>query len=596
MPDRLHHPFDPHLVLKRKKSIKKELVSDTGSRIEKKIAILGGSTTAEIKNILELFLLKEGIEPRFFESEYNKYYEDIMFGNEELKSFGPDIIFIHTTVKNITQTPRMGDSAEEVDRLLDQTFASYEALWQKIEADYGCDVIQNNFELPQVQLLGNMDASDYRGLSNFVSRLNARFAEYATAHKSFHLHDIHYLAADFGLSKWYDDQMWHSYKYAFSYEAIPYFAYSLASVIKAVYGKTKKCLVLDLDNTLWGGVIGDDGLHGIKIGKETPQAEAYTAFQRYVKSLKERGIMLAVCSKNDEKNAKEGFTHPDSILKLEDFTVFKANWEPKFSNIDEIAKEINIGLDALVFVDDNPAERDIVKSQLPMVEVPDIGDDITHYIDYVDSGRYFESVSLSSDDLKRNQYYADNAKRDEMQSKFKDYGEFLTSLDMVAEIKRFQPLYLERITQLTNKTNQFNLTTRRYTSAEIESIAQDENYIPIYGKLSDKFGDNGLIAISIGRIEKGDELHLDLWLMSCRVLKRDMEQAMLDAMVRLAEIKQIKTIFGYYYRTKKNDMVAGLYQRLGFEAIEESEESSRWKLDISQGYDNQNKYIKVEHD
>ena len=283
-------------------------------------------------------------------------------------------------------------------------------------------------------------------------------------------------------------------------------ARSLASMVRAIYGKSRKVLVLDLDNTIWGGVIGDDGVEKIQIGRETPVAEAYTAFQEYCLSLHRRGILLAVCSKNDEEIAKQGFEHPDSVLKLDHFSCFKANWEPKHENILAIARELNLGVDSFVFVDDNPAERAIVEAQIAGIAVPNIGNEVSRYAAIIEEGRYFEPISLSQEDLARAALYQSNSERSKFGGQFANYGEYLDSLDMSAEIERFKPLYLERIAQLTNKSNQFNLTTRRYTLAEMEAISRDERYIGIYGKLSDRFGDNGLISIVLGRREH-DVLH-----------------------------------------------------------------------------------------
>jgi FkbH-like protein len=353
--------------------------------------------------------------------------------------------------------------------------------------------------------------------------------------------------------------------------------------------------VLDLDNTLWGGVIGDDGPDKITIGKETALAEAYSSFQQYCLELRSRGILLAVCSKNNRETAEAGFAHPDTILKVEHFSAFKANWEPKHQNILEIAQELNLGLDSLVFVDDNPAERALVRAQLPMVLTPEMGSDIALYPTILQATRCFEVVRLSTEDLDRAEAYAANAERATMKSKFADYGDYLDSLDMRATIEIFQPVYLDRITQLINKTNQFNLTTRRYTFAEIEEIANSSKYIPLYGRLTDMFGDNGLISVLIGRLDEAEsELHIDLWIMSCRVLKRDMELAMLDALVENARERGIRTILGYYSRTAKNDMVADHYKLLGFkpESSPADQRSSVWSLDVA-GYARRNTHIAV---
>lgn len=580
MKNPLNYPFDPQYILRKKRSIRRHL-SEKPGLIEKRIAILGGSTTAEIKDILELFLLDCGIRPVFYESEYNRYYEDIMFENSELAAFAPEIIYIHTTSVNIMRFPAIHEAGDMVDQLLDMEFTKFKNLWGRITDSYNCMVIQNNFELPHYRTLGNLDFYDIHGRTYFISQLNQRFAQYARTNKNLCINDINYISAWFGLERWYDKHFWYSYKYAMNYEAIPLLAHSIASIIKAIYGKSKKCLVLDLDNTLWGGVIGDDGMEGIQIGKETPTAEAHTEFQQYVIELKERGIMLAICSKNEEENAIKGFLHPDSILKFDDFAAFKANWDPKHENVKDIAKSLNIGSDSLVFVDDNPAEREIVMSQVPEVEVPDIGSNVAKYIDILDKTGYFETFSLSGDDLQRNRFYAENTLRKEMKAHFKNYDDFLKSLDMVAEIRSFMPVYLDRITQLINKTNQFNLTTKRYTLAEIESIAGNPAYITFYGRLQDKFGDNGLISIIIG-FKKEKELHVDLWLMSCRVLKRGMESAMFNRLVEEAQKEGVATIYGYYYKTPKNAMVSDLYRDMGFECVSLSENGdSVWRYDIT---------------
>jgi FkbH-like protein len=309
--------------------------------------------------------------------------------------------------------------------------------------------------------------------------------------------------------------------------------------------------------------------------------------------LNKRGIILAVCSKNDDAVARSGFAHPDSVLKLADISAFRANWDPKHENILQLAQELNVGVDSMVFIDDNPAERAIVQAQLPGVAVPDVGNNPAYYQQLIQSGRFFETVSLSGDDLKRSAQYADNAKRTSAMATFSSYGEYLDSLEMVAEIASFRPVYLDRITQLTNKTNQFNLTTRRYTLAEIESAAMNPECIGLYGRLADRFGDNGLVSVVLGR-KDGNQLHLDLWLMSCRVLKRDMELAMLDELVESSLGKNISAIVGYYIPTKKNSMVSNFYQDMGFELkLEETDGTRVYSLQVA-GYTTRNHHIKLE--
>ncbi|MBQ8790203.1 MAG: HAD-IIIC family phosphatase [Ruminiclostridium sp.] len=588
----LQYPFDAGYILKKKKSIKKQLLADNMPRVEKKIAILGGSTTNDIRDITELFLLDYGIKPQFYMSEYNRYWQDAVFDNPELQEFAPDIVFIHTTNRNIIKYPDVTSTREEADAILKDQLSHFETMWKAIADKYHCPVIQNNFEQPYFRLMGNRDCFDYRGRVNFINRLNMAFADYAESHEGFYINDINYLSACYGIDKWSEPAAWHMYKYAMCIPAIPDFAFNLAGIIKSVFGKNRKSLVLDLDNTLWGGVVGDDGVDGIEIGQETHMGQVYSEFQKYLALVKNTGVMLTVCSKNEEENAIAGLKHPEGILKPEDFIIIKANWDNKDRNIEAIANELNIGLDALVFLDDNPAERAIVSSQLPMVAVPEMTAP-EDYIRTVDRSHFFEITSFSGDDLKRNEMYKKNAERAAMQSQFADYGEYLTSLDMVGVIDDFLPVYLPRITQLTNKSNQFNLTTRRFTTSEMEEVFADEGYIRLYGKLTDKFGDNGIVSVVIGKIN-GDTLDVILWLMSCRVLKRDMEYAMLDNLVERAAQKGIREIKGYYYPTAKNKMVKELYADFGFTKISEDEEGNTvWSLETA-GYKTKNNYIKVE--
>lgn len=596
----LEYPFDAEYILKKRKALKKELLAQNETQsaqvcISKRIALLGGSTTHDLKEMLELFLLNTQITPVFYESEYNQYWQDVMFDNPELTAFHPDLILIHTSSRNIKNFPTLRDSKERVEALLNEVYLPYEQMWRKIEEVYQCPVIQNNFEPPFYRLLGNSDFYDSHGRLNFINRLNARFAAYAEAHKNFYINDINYMASCYGLQKWADPFYWHMYKYACAVQAIPELAYNITNIIKSIYGKNQKAFVLDLDNTLWGGVVGDDGAEHIEIGQETSIGQLYSEFQEYIKAHKDLGILLTIDSKNDEENALAGLSRPDSVLKPEDFLVIKANWENKDKNILEIAKELNIGTDALVFVDDNPAERHIVASQIPEVKTPEV-DDAAHMIPLLDRAGYFEVTSLSEDDLKRNEMYQANAERRKQEMSYADYSDYLLSLQMKAEIKPFAAMYMARIAQLTNKSNQFNLTTKRCSQADIEGYAGNPAYITLYGKLTDKFGDNGVVSVVLGHKDKEDAalFHIDLWLMSCRVLKRDMEYAMMDELVLECKKQDIRRMKGYYYPTAKNGMVKDFYRLQGFDKIcEDAEGNTEWEFVISSDYENKNKVIEV---
>ena len=585
------YPCYDEFFLRKQKSLRRELLArENFSYVEKKIAILGGSTVDDIKNILEIFLLHAGIKPTFYQSEYNKFYEDAVFGNAELDNFQPDVIIIFTSFVNLNNLPDITDNADSVQEKLIAEYNRYLQIWESLTKKFSAVVIQNNFDLPFSAALGNFDAAATYGTIPFVEELNRLFANYAQSHGNFFIHDLHGLSARIGLEKWHNRFQYHAYKFAMNYEVMPKVALNLSKIIRAVFGKNKKCLVLDLDNTLWGGVIGDDGLENLQIGHETPAAEAFTEFQKYVLNLKRRGVILAVCSKNDEDVAKSGFTHPDSVLKVEDFAAFYANWQPKNENIAAIAAELNIGIDSLVFIDDNPAERQIVRDTLPEVAVPEVdAADIFSYIHAIEGAGYFEPLTISDDDLKRNDTYRENKQRQNLAASVSNYDDFLISLNMHAEIASFKPIYFDRIAQLTNKTNQFNLTTRRFTRAEIEQIAADSRYITLYGRLEDKFGDNGLISVIIGE-KRNDEVHVNLWLMSCRVLKRGMEFAMLDELVK--RCGDCKKIIGYYFPTKKNKMVENFYSDFGFTLIEKNSSGTTWELPI-ENYVPKNKFIKV---
>ena len=590
-------PADQGLARLRRKL--KGALLDQPDLLKKRIAVLGGSTSSELVSILELYLLNSGILPEFHQSEYGQYYEDLIFGSPELDDFRPDVIYLHTTVRNLKRHPAISSSEAEIQELADDTFRHFETLWEAAEKKYGCAVIQNNFDPPPHRSLGNLDGIDPRGLTHFVRGLNQRFAEAAARRPGLVIQDIDRLAAETGLDAWHDPSSWFAYKCSPGLRAIPRLAQNLAGLLRALFGKASKCLVLDLDNTLWGGVIGDDGVEGIRLGRETAEASAYLAFQEYAKSLKERGIILAICSKNEEANAFRGLNHPDSALAPDDFTIIQANWSPKSENIAAISQGINIGIDSLVFFDDNPAEREIVRKQLPDVAVIEPGgpngSDVSTYVTALDRSGLFESISISREDLERNRYYAENARRNKIRLEHADYGDYLDSLEMVAEIGPFIPQYFDRITQLTNKTNQFNLTTRRYTLPEIQNVAESPDHIALYGRLTDKFGDNGLVSLVLCQLSD-TTASIDLWLMSCRVIKRDMELAIFDALVDAAKKKGASALLGWYIPTPKNSMVSSFYEQLGFEHVRTEENGkSLWRLSLDADHPARNKHIKVHH-
>jgi FkbH-like protein len=574
-------PLTLDAALRSRKRLRRTLAARE-SLTALKIAVLGGVTTNELVDFLELHLLAAGFAPTFYQSEYNKYYEDAVLDTERLVAFKPNLVYVHTHGLNISRFPSIGATEADLRQRVEEELGRFRAIWSSLHAKLGCQVIQNNFEHPATPVLGNFDSISPAGRTRFTNELNIEFSRSAAADNNLILHDINALAGRFGSERWFDPTRWYSYKILTTPAASYEMAKSLSALVCAALGRVKKVLVLDLDNTLWGGVIGDDGLDRIQIGRETPVAEAHTALQEYCLALRERGILLAVCSKNDEKVARSGFTHPESVLKQEHFAAFRANWNPKHENIKEIATELNLGLDSFVFLDDNPAERAIVAAQLPMVGVPDVGSNAADFIPILHAQRYFETVNLSAEDVKRTELYAANAARSAVQAQFANYDEYLQSLQMQAQIGPFKPVYLERISQLINKTNQFNLTTRRYAYSEVESVANSPTHVTLYGKLSDTFGDNGLVSIVIGSLHE-QRLEVDLWVMSCRVLKRGMELAMFNSLVDAARGLGASRIIGRYIPTDRNSMVEHFYRDLGFTQDETGEAGGTtvWTIDIA---------------
>ena len=576
-------------MMQKKRALKRELLEKEGL-IEKRIAILSGTTVGEIKNILELFLLDQGIRPVFFEGNYGRYYEEIVFDNPKLSGFKPDILFIHTGIHNIDNMPFAGEDKETAEARLSME-------WEKVEGvlsssvRYNCPVIINNFELPSVRIMGNREAYDPAGKVRFINRLNERIADYAENHEGMYINDINYLSSWYGLERWSDPGYYNSFKYGLNPEAIPLICLSVSSIIKALFGKNKKALLLDLDNTLWNGVIGDDGVEGIKLGIESPDGIAYTDLQRYAKELSGIGVLLGVVSKNQEDIAREGFSHPSSELSPEDFSVFYANWKEKSENLKEASELLNVGSDFFVFLDDNPVERELVENAGLGVEVADYT--LPELLpQQLSMSGYFEVVALSEDDRKRTEMYRENAVREAAKSNYSDYGIYLQSLGMKGYFSDFSGGRQSRITQLANKTNQFNLTTRRYTQGEIAEVQQDDKYIKIAVRLTDKFGDNGIVTELIAGCDN-ERAEIEMFLMSCRVFKRDLELAVFDELVKQAKKFGIKYIDGLYIKTEKNEIVKNLYPSLGFVSCGSVNGGDVYRYEIPDDYQNKNQVIEV---
>ena len=399
---------------------------------------------------------------------------------------------------------------------------------------------------------------------------------------------IHLVAVDAqiqkdGLKQWFDTALWHRSKQEITPSAAPMYGELVARILAALVGRSFKCLVLDLDNTVWGGVVGDDGVEGLVLGQGSALGEAYIAFQEYARELARRGVILAVCSKNDEVNAKEPFErHPEMVLKKEHISSFVANWNDKVHNIRLIAEQINIGVDSLVFVDDNPFERALVRQELPMVAVPEVSDDPTNFPQILADAGYFESITVTAEDRERTAQYQGNLQREALRSSTTDLPSYLRALEMKLIWRRFDDIGLARTVQLINKTNQFNLTTRRMTEEQVSALMADDRSFGLQLRLTDRFGDNGIIAIVIGKIQDGENLYIDTWLMSCRVLGRQVEPTTLNLIANQARKLGATRLIGEYIPTRKNGMVKEHYTRLGFTLESEGLEGNRlFNLDLS---------------
>ena len=584
----LDYPFKSADIRRQTKKLKKQLLNQN-DLIPKRIAVLSGSTIGQMKEILELFLLNQGIRPAMYEGQYNNYYEEAVFGSKELSAFKPDVIYIHTTVRNIQEWPLAEEDVSLVEEKIQRQVHKFIQIWENLREKTGSMIIQNNFEMLPYRIMGNMDRVHITGRQYFLEELNHRITQEIQKRDYIFMNDIHYLSAYYGLEQWFDERSWYAFKYAFSPDAIPMVAYNISNIVKSYFGKNKKALILDLDNTLWKGVIGDDGLEGIELGVETPEGMMYSDFQEYLKNLRDRGILLNICSKNEADAARQGFTHPSSVLKKDDITIEKCNWERKSVNIREISGELNLNTDSFVFIDDNPAEQEEVKNNIPDIAVLPIYDP-SEMKKVLDWSGFFEITNYSPEDLHRNDLYRENLQR---QSAWREggYKEYLEGLQMKAEFANVHAGNLDRATQLINKTNQFNLTGLRLSKTEVEQFAREN--ISICGTLSDKYGNNGLVSVILGEIRDSRILHVAVWVMSCRVFKRQLEYAMFDELVRLCCRQGIDTIEGEYIQTKKNMPVSDLYRDLGFVLTREQTGHQNWEYRIPEDYVNHNQVIQI---
>ncbi len=563
--------------------LRQKLQGMTAAAPKIKLAVLGSFTTKQLVSLIDLHLFAMGVEVEIYEGDYGVFRQEIFDSGSGLHEFAPQILFLATTWRDLAHRPAFDGEQAEISRLIKAEQSDWSGLWCAANKNLGCQIIQNNFTIPAWRSFANHELRHPGSLGRYLTLMNQSMTEAAQPFVT--IHDVDHLASVWGRWRWDDPRFFHQAKLPCDPECLVDYAHSVASIVAAQSGLAKKCLVLDLDNTLWGGVVGDDGLGGIRLGQGHPEGEAFLDFQKYVKSLRQRGVLLAVCSKNRQETALEVFEkHPEMALRREDISCFVANWENKADNLRTIARTLNIGLDALVFVDDNPAERAIARQLVPEVAVPELPDDVTSYTRILEQHRYFQVLSVGAEDLRRTEYYRADAMRREVQVSAGDLESYLQSLEMVAQIGPITSLSLERSAQLIQRSNQFNLTTRRRSTAELSALLEDKTWITCTVSLADRFGDNGLISVLLARAN-GEMLEIDTWLMSCRVLKRGVEQFLLNHLCSLARDRGLKTIRGDYIPTPKNDLVRDHYRSLGFAKVGDGDEGqTAWEMKITNAW------------
>jgi len=538
-----------------------------------RIAILSSATVDHISEMVRLWLACEGFAAQFYIAPFDSVVSTILDKDSELYAFRPEIVWIFTTGRDLRIDMPPGSAVDAVDEAVAAELDMVQGLWMELAKNCSALVIQNNADSPAIDIFGNFEGSVGWSRRSIIRKFNSGLADRASG--GVVIFDYDHLSSLYGKSRWFEYRHWHHSKQPMSFDAMGMVGFAFARTVAAVKGTAKKCVVLDLDNTLWGGVIGDDGLNGIKLGNGAT-GEAFSQVQDYFQSLKQRGVILAVCSKNEAANAREPFEkHPDMKLKLDDIAEFVANWSNKADNIRAIAENLNIGLDSMVFVDDNPVERDLVRQYLPMVAVPELSEDPADYVGLVHRQRYFETVAFSQEDAVRTDYYRANAQRRDLQGSFTDQAQFQESLLMEAETGLTDGIYLARSAQLVNKSNQFHLTGTRYSEAELSAFQAAGDWICRHFILRDRFGDNGLISVVLMRHD-GPALVIDTWVMSCRVLGRGMEEFIANEIARVAHDRGCEVIRGRYVPSKKNKLVAQLYHRLGFEKVGEADGTTDW--------------------
>lgn len=549
------------------KELKRNLKKEVPDYPIVRIALVGDTATQFLATAIKGMGIERGYQVDLFEAEYNQVERQFMDPTSDLYEFDADYIVVFQSTHKLGEKHSLCTVESQVslaDERIDfvTSVVSNPALASK-------KIIYFNYPEIEDTVFGSYANKVDSSFTYQVRKLNYELMKLSEQYANLFICDMAALQNKLGRDVMFAPNVYTSTEMVLSIDAIPFVASRIMDIIAAIKGQFKKCLILDLDNTVWGGVIGDDGLEGIQLGHGLGIGKAFTEFQMWVKKLRQRGIIICVASKNNEETAKEPFEkHPDMILKLDDIAVFQANWETKVDNIRTIQSVLNIGFDSMVFLDDNPFERNIVRENIPGITVPELPEDPAEYLEYLYSLNLFETASYSNADKDRTKQYQVEAKRVSLQKTFANEADFLKSLNMVSVVSGFTKFNTPRVAQLSQRSNQFNLRTVRYTEADIEAYANDPDVIDLSFTLEDKFGDNGLIAVIIMKKQDEETLFVDTWFMSCRVLKRGMENFTLNTMVERAKAAGYKRIVGEYLPTPKNKMVEQHYPGLGFTKME----------------------------
>jgi FkbH-like protein len=548
-----------------------------------KLGIVSNATSHFMVPALIATAARHGMALECIEGNYGQIMQEALSPDSMINRARPDAVLVALDYRGLSLNVPLGDPSA-VDSAVSAALDELRVVRDALRKNCGASCIFQTLARPVEAAFGSLDLLLPGTLRNVIDAFNRGLAV-SLAGKDDLLLDVGGLAETVGLSTWHDPTLWNIGKIPFANVYLPIYADFVCRLIAALRGKSRRCLVLDLDNTLWGGVIGDDGLEGIVLGQGDPQGEAFLGIQRNALALRDRGVVLAVSSKNNDETARLPFQkHPEMLLRENHVAVFQANWNDKATNIQAIAKELSLGLESFVFLDDNPAERRLVRDMLPEVAVPELGEDPAFYVRTLLAAGYFEAITFSPEDQKRADFYQDNARRVALQRATGDLGAYLATLDMTITFQPFDEIGRARIAQLIAKSNQFNLTTRRYSEAQVGEIEADSNCFTLQVRLVDTFGDNGMISVIICRREE-NVWQIDTWLMSCRVLGRCVEQAVLQELVRHARTLGITRIVGAYRPTERNRLVEDHYAKLGFiECQRSADGETLWALDVA-GYE-----------